>query len=131
MKVFVYYNLHKKLWSIKAKEGPDKSRVIAHSETVYLTHCKMKVSSKGRHRVLKEKRKNVHAGIEGRLVSIKHSPAGIYLPEYLKTGQKIAYNPYKYETFVTIPQNEPIHESKSVFMSAVDKPVVTINNNFE
>ncbi|CAB4165115.1 hypothetical protein UFOVP823_10 [uncultured Caudovirales phage] len=39
MRVFVYWNLHRKLWSVRAAEGPNKGRVIAHRECVYLLHA--------------------------------------------------------------------------------------------
>jgi hypothetical protein len=39
MKVFVYFNLHKKCFSIKALEGAMKGRVVAHRDTVLLFHA--------------------------------------------------------------------------------------------
>ena len=57
MRVFVYYNLHKKLWSVKALEGPQKGRVIRRANHVTLRDAMPKVSQKGRERVLREKRK--------------------------------------------------------------------------
>ena len=63
MKVFVYYNLHRKVWSVKALEGENKGRVIAHRDMVVLRNPEGKVSQAGRKRVLQEQRKNVHAGI--------------------------------------------------------------------
>lgn len=89
MKVYVYFNLHKKLWSIKALEGPKKGLVIGHSEYVHLRDCAPKVSEKGRQRVLKERRKNVHAGITGTLVATEFpsGDAGVY--------DEVSYNPYK------------------------------------
>ena len=92
MKVFVYYNLHKHVWSIKALEGAQKGRVIAHSPTVLLQNAQGKVSEAGRQRVLREKRKNVHAGIVGTLV---HREVEGYFP-----GLQVTYNPYKYDSFV-------------------------------
>ena len=65
LKCFVYFNLHRKVWSIKALEGEHKGRVIAHSSMVEMSDCSFKVSEAGRQRVLRDKRKNVHAGIVG------------------------------------------------------------------
>ncbi len=65
MKVFVYYNLHKHCWSLKALEGKDKGRVVAHADDVMVYLAKCKVSEAGRQRVLNEQRKNVHAGVVG------------------------------------------------------------------
>ncbi len=67
MKVFVYWNLHRGMWSVKALEGPDKGRVIARVDTVLLRDVTGKVSQAGRQRVLKERKKNVHAGLVGTL----------------------------------------------------------------
>ena len=92
MKVFVYYNLHRHTWSIKALEGPQRGLVIGHSDTVLLADATGKVSEAGRQRVLRDKRKNVHAGIVGTLI---HTEVEGYFP-----GTEVTYNPYKYHTFV-------------------------------
>ena len=69
-KVFVYRNLHRKCWSLKSLEGNDKGLVIAHLDEVVLDNPTPKISEAGRQRVLKEGRKNVHAGIVGYISSI-------------------------------------------------------------
>lgn len=120
MKVFVYYNLHKKVWSVKALEGPEKGRVIHHATMVILTDCTYKVSEAGRQRVLREKRKNVHAGVVGTLVAISGERG--YFP-YTKSVP-VTYNPYKYETFVIESSKEPILKSKHCLMSALTRPIV-------
>ena len=79
MRVFVYFNLHKKCFSIKALEGADKGRVIAHRDTVVLDGCKLLVSEAGRQRVLREKRKNVHAGVSGTWINYCTNRADINL----------------------------------------------------
>jgi hypothetical protein len=65
MKVFVYFNLHKKCFSVKALEGVNKGKVVQHTDNIVLLLPKFKVSEAGRQRVLREKRKNVHAGVVG------------------------------------------------------------------
>jgi hypothetical protein len=70
MKVFVYYNMHRKKWSIKALEGVNKGRVVAHSNYVVVSNPIGQVSIKSRESVLLTGRKNVHAGIVGELKSI-------------------------------------------------------------
>lgn len=100
MRVFVYYNLHRHLWSIKALEGPNKGRVIGHSEQVCLLDCEFKVSEAGRQRVLRERRKNVHAGVVGRLADAPCPQSGD------TTG--VTYNPYRYATFVEVGSETPI-----------------------
>ena len=68
MKHFVYYNLHKHVFSVRScKSG----LVEHHVNTVILSDCDFKVSKAGRDRVLKEKRKNVHAGVKGTVKSLE------------------------------------------------------------
>ena len=102
-KVFVYKNLHKDCWSIK-QDG----LVKAHSDNkpIRLYSAMMKVNKKGRERVLKEKRKNVHAGISGYISYPDPSFAcwdGIGWWEM----SPITYNPYKYESFVDKRTEKP------------------------
>ena len=67
MRVRVYYNLNRAVWSIKAMEGEFKGRVIGYADAVVLSNAHTVVSEAGRQRVLRERRKNVHAYIEGEL----------------------------------------------------------------
>lgn len=106
MRVFVYFNLHKKVWSVRALEGPDKGRVIQHVSSLVLTQCAFKVSEAGRHRVLREKQKNVHAGIVGTLVDT--------LPVGLEVTHRLTYNPYRFATFVDADTLEPVHAAACV-----------------
>lgn len=103
MRVFVYYNLHQQTWSIKALEGPDKGRVIHHSDYVVLHNARGKVSEAGRQRVLRELRKNVHAGIVGEWYEM---PRAHSIPP-----RKVTYNPYKYSQFVYADDESPFEGS--------------------
>ena len=120
MKVYVYYNLHKKIWSVKALEGPNKGRVIAHTSMVVLQGCTFKVSEAGRQRVLREQRKNVHAGVTGELVAMAGERA--YFP--YPASSEVTYNPYKYETFVYKANEKPIKNCARVLMTALTRPIV-------
>lgn len=90
MRVFVYWNLHKNKWSVKAMEGENKGRVIDHVLGLALKDATFKVSRAGRERVLREQRKNVHAGVQGEL---------LHGEDFFGMTQ-VTYNPYKYSTFV-------------------------------
>jgi hypothetical protein len=90
MRVFVYWNLHKGLWSVKAMEGESKGKVIARVAGLALKDAHFKVSRAGRERVIREQRKNVHAGVVGEWMEGE---------DFLGTEQ-VTYNPYKYTTFV-------------------------------
>jgi hypothetical protein len=100
MKVAVYFNLRRRLFSVKALEGPRKGRVIAHSEIVTLTGVTFKVSEAGRQRVLRERQKNVHAFVIGELDldrGLTTSPgADVHAP-----WTRCSYNPYEGPDFVT------------------------------
>ena len=101
MRVFVYFNLHKKKWSVKDWKT---KKVITHLDEIYLINCTFKVSQAGRKRVLIEKRKNVHAGILGE-----------WVPSFNITNEKgITYNPYKYSSFVEIDNQQAIYKADKV-----------------
>jgi len=62
--VRIYFNLHKKLFSVQTKVD-GRWKVVSHSSTIALRDVRFRVSQAGRKRVLAEKRKNVHAFVEG------------------------------------------------------------------
>ena len=129
LKCFVYFNLHRKVWSIKTLEGPHKGRVIAHSSMVEMSDCTFKVSEAGRQRVIRDKRKNVHAGIVGivrtigenvepltrttmrrEAYHIRHATHPIYSP--------VTYNPYKFSTFVHRSTGQPVTTTRWALLDA-------------
>jgi hypothetical protein len=100
MIVHVYRNLHKNKWSIKYK-----GKVIKHLDELVLINCVFRVQKAGRAKVLREKRKNVHAYVCGELTDITdtticNTPAG--------------YNPYKRDCFVNKIDNSKIEKSNTV-----------------
>ncbi len=58
--------------------------------------CTFKVSQAGRKRVLKEQRKNVHAGVHGYL---ENWQMGEWIDSH-PTARPVTYNPYKHTNFV-------------------------------
>jgi len=118
MRVFVYFNLHKKCFSIKALEGDRKGRVVAHSETVLLEGCKFKVSEAGRQRVLREKKKNVHAGVTGVWINAEDRIES-HFNFLTMVGRQVTYNPYKYASFVVKATEQPIGLADVVAMKAM------------
>jgi hypothetical protein len=110
MKVFVYYNLHKKVFSIKALEGSYKGLVIRHASELTLHNVQFRVSQAGRARVLREQKKNVHAGVVGQWFG------GV--DQVIKDTSDIAvtYNPYKYSSFVYADGEQPIFEAQSAYL---------------
>lgn len=101
MRVFVYWNLHRNLWSVKALEGPDKGRVIHRTPFLILSDVEGRVSEAGRQRVLREGRKNVHAGIVGTWAGLGFYTDFMHIArEIMGIGDRITYNPRKYQSFV-------------------------------
>ena len=89
-KVRVYWNLHKKLWSVQSK-----GRVIAHLEELGLLDVSWVVRPAGRARVLREGKKNVHAFAVGKFAGFQGLAEGI--PAY---EREVRYNPFKAGHFV-------------------------------
>jgi hypothetical protein len=119
VKVFVYFNLHKKCWSLKALQNEGSIRrgtVFAHARSAYLLDCKFKVSEKGRQRVLATKRKNVHAGVVGRLIA--YDTAVESPPARWNGYDPVTYNPYRYSTFVRKDNERPVGGARSVVLNA-------------
>jgi hypothetical protein len=109
-RVQVYYNLHKKCLSVR-----HKGKVIEHAQEVTLTDARFHVQQAGRERVLKQKRKNVHAYVSGKL---KESFWFTQAPKYIWTAkQRVAYNPYKYKSFVDKETLEPVASAEVVHIS--------------
>ena len=92
-RVYIYFNLHKKVYSVR-----QSGKVVEHTKHIILKDCRFLVSQAGREKVLREKKKNVHAGVSGYVVDS--------IPEYkIYSEQKLTYNPYMYKGFVAI--NDP------------------------
>lgn len=116
MNVRIYRNLTKSCWSVLAMEGEHKGKVIAHCKAVLLKDVKPVVSEAGRQRVLREKRKAVHAYLEGTLVCW-------WNPEYRYMGNWEAYQaPFRggFDTSTTV--RVTYNPYKGRHFTAYDKP---------
>ena len=85
--VKVYRNLHRDTWSLMAAAGPEKGRVIGYSDAVELADPILTVSAASRQRVLRERRRNVHAFVSGRVL-----PPGTLRRAALV---RVRYNPFR------------------------------------
>lgn len=117
MRVWVYFNLHKKVWSVMALEGPDKGRVIARSSHVVLDNPVGKVRQGGRRKVIATGKKNVHAGIIGQLVSLDAAP------DLAGQGRGVTYNPFKYDSFVYVDDKARFEGAERAYFDAADRSV--------
>lgn len=109
-RVQVYWNSHRKLWSVRKNR-----KVILHAPFLILSDCVFVVRERGRQRVLREKRKNVHAWVEGE--------ARVLTAQGCDEAEAVMYNPYVNTCFLA--EGEPIETAYAVwFVSTAGKAIV-------
>jgi hypothetical protein len=114
MRVEVYFNLHKRVFSVRnCKTG----RVIYHTSSVQIKDPTFVVRKSGRLRVLRERKKNVHAFVRGEIMDTKHNAC---------TKDRLYYNPYEVDSFMVCKTNEPIDKAKEAYLyiDSNNKPVI-------
>lgn len=114
--VQVYRNLHKDCFSVR-----QAGIVRFHTKNLMLKNASFIVGLKGRERVLKERRKNVHAWVKGYVVN---QSASIYEPNgqtlFDFRWHSVTYNPYYMDTFYIPGEDEPVKHAKWVDLAFVD-----------
>ena len=110
LRVYVYWNIHKNLFSVRGPEG----RVIDHVDYLLIKGAKYCVGKKGRERVIREQKKNVHAGVRGFMCSSLPSSYGGNV-----CLSRVCYDPYKSNSFVD-KDNNPIYESDYAILKIED-----------
>ena len=108
-RVMVYYNLHKKTFSVQ-KSG----LILLHADYVKLKNVEFRVRKGGKEKVRKEKSKNVHAFVIGDIIEYCEYPCSD-IPTNVD-GDVVTYNPYKYDSFVLKNTEEPIYSASEVDM---------------
>lgn len=104
-----YWNSRRKLFSIMTD-----GIVTEHVSQIVLKNARFLVRDKGRERVRREGKKNVHAYIQGTPVN-----------EGANGTRSVSYNPYRDDFFMC--GGEPIDEAAYVHCSVEDgKPVVRV-----
>lgn len=127
MKFFIYRNLNKRgwVWSIKAVDGQYAGLVVGHANGILMADTLFRVSEAGRQRVIKEAKKNVHAGIVGEIIdtcgfsplknrSIQFPTSCAMWLAFNPDLVDITYNPYKYATFVQRTTLTPVRTAERV-----------------
>lgn len=110
MRVEVYFNLHKKTFSVRsAKSG----KVLLHTDEVHIENPEFVVRQSGRNRVLSEGRKNVHAFVRGDATFFRYTNRPML--------DTLTYNPYKYVSFVDKKTEEPVYKASRAWLSVTDK----------
>ena len=106
MRVEVYFNLHKHLFSVRSARS---GRVILHTDRVHIRNPEFVVRQGGRQRVLREGKKNVHAFVRGEAT---------YFSKYdCPTLDNVGYNPYVYDSFVKLIDETPVRKAKRAYLS--------------
>ena len=108
LKFEVYKNLHKDVWSIR-----HNGRVVNHADSVIIMKAQLVVQPSGRERVLRERRKNVHAFIRGEVILINDSTQGTAL----EFNVPITYNPYKQAYFYRKDTGEKVDRADFVLLN--------------
>lgn len=111
MRVEVYFNLHKKTFSVRSCET---GKVIHHTDEIHIANPMFVVRQSGRKRVLREGKKNVHAFVRG------DAPISRPYPSHEKLDT-ITYNPYKYASFVDKHTEEPVYKASRAWLTVTDK----------
>jgi len=117
--VQVYRNLNKKLhdgdhgpvYSVRGDDGLVKN----HTCHLMLEDCSLRVGKKGKQRVRDEKRKNVHAYIQGRqLVACDQAV-------FYDRAVPISYNPYVNDSFVRKDTGEPVYKADVIIFGCGER----------
>lgn len=116
MKVRVYYNLHKHVYSVQHYIKGKGWRLYKHLNKVYLEDVEFKVYEIGRQRVLQEKRKNVHAYVIGTLKDFKR----------INDICTVTYNPYYTSSFIIKANKAPVKNAKAALLTKGRKIYATM-----
>ncbi len=100
MKVEIYWNLTRKLFSVRRN-----GKVVDHVDCFALENVEWVVQPGGRARVRRDKRKNVHAFARG--YQLHH----VDLDVTRLSTDRVTYNPYKHSTFVDASTKIPVRKS--------------------
>lgn len=124
MKVAVYFNLTKNIFSVQSREKESYGRVIDHVESVVLKAPKFVVRQSGRNKVIKDQQKNVHAFVVG-TVSETGVERDSSMPVLLE--EVITYNPYKSGSFVKLETGSAVNSAEFAIlrMGYNGKPLIS------
>jgi hypothetical protein len=115
---YIYWKVHKKCFSVKYR-----GKVIAHRDSLSVSGAEFRVSEKGRQRVLREKRKSVHAYIVADRIDPLTPDERLSV---LLDGFDVTYNPYKHTAFVDTKWEIAVNKARWVILKTnmFNKPVI-------
>ena len=109
MQVEIYMNVRKfnrgePFWSVRDKKT---GKVIQHEEELVVKNCWFTVQPAGRDKVRAQKRKNVHAWVNGTImpdVRMNHGNESHYP---IEERRHVSYNPYTHDHFEVATESAP------------------------
>lgn len=106
LRVDVYRNLNKNCLSVMCRENgnSDYGQVIKHVDSISLSNVDFVVSEKSRERAKDQEKRNVHAYVRG--IVDKNIE--------VIDGRNITYNPFKYDYFIDVDNNEYVDSAERV-----------------
>jgi hypothetical protein len=120
----VYWNLHKRIWSVRSCAT---GRVAMHARHVVLREVSFVVQPAGRNKVLRERRKNVHAFARGDYwhSSRSEDASGYMTGSYLRYAKlregaecvRVTYNPYVSDQFMEVETGLPVKDANWVLLT--------------
>jgi len=128
--VSVYWNLHKKCYSIKNSVGI----VQHHARSVWLADVTFRVQQGGRQRVIKEGRKNVHAFIAGKLLAHSKDDGDRVFTQLdyhfdMSGSSTVTYNPYKNRYFLAEDVVRVDEAESALLMTLMGKSFVRVEDD--
>ena len=119
--VRVYFNLHRKCWSVQTYRPGLGWRVAEHLHELTLHDVRFKVSAAGRNRVLREGKKNVHSYAIGKLGAPIDHEACAFVPM-----DRITYNPYVADHFYWKESARPVENPVGTVAFTAGKEVYAV-----
>jgi hypothetical protein len=99
--VKVFWNRHTKAWSVM-----ERQRTSYHAARLVLTDALLVVRPKGRERVVRTGKRDIHAYVKGRMTDWTWNlPGGLV---------RAHYNPFRCGTF-TLGDGSPVHQARAAF----------------
>ena len=125
MKVEVYFNLHKHLFSVRSYKN---GRVFAHATMIRIKDPMFVVRQSGRKQVLREQKKNVHAFVRGKIgYDVPNAVDEMMVQVNLSQTTSVIYNPYKYASFVEYHTEMPVYSASQAWLGLNNgKPFIEV-----
>lgn len=115
MSVRGYRDLNSKnseLFSIQGKGGPLSGKVLDHSVSVVIENAIFNVRAGGQRRTRVEKRRCVHAFVEGQLAQVKKDKIKTLSNDWIE----VTYNPFYTDTFIEKSSARAVFKAKKAIL---------------